>query len=271
MESGTFDEAALQSYTERIKGAMLKSMREARVHTTWASPNAAYEDAVLTFAGDALCAERSQAFLATFLPFQERVAKLGLHKSLVQATLKLTVPGVPDIYQGAELWDLSLMDPDNRRPLDYHRRMRLLADLDACASRGELSIPRLMEHWRDGAIKLFVTSAVLRFRRDHAELFAKGEYEPLAANGVRADNMCSFGRRLGQDRVLVATARFPGRMDSESTWMGIAIPLPAGVETSEWVNLLTGEQVIASNGEIPAETTFGQLPVGLFIPAVRGN
>ncbi len=271
MEPGPIDEAALQSYSERIKGAMLKSMREAKVHTTWASPNAAYEDAVLTFVGDALCPERSQAFLATFLPFQERVAKLGLHNSLVQVTLKLTVPGVPDIYQGADLWDLSLMDPDNRRPVDYDRRMRLLADLDACASHGTLSIPHLMEHWRDGAIKLFVTSAVLRFRRDSAELFAKGEYEPLTANGVRGDNICSFTRRLGQDRVLVATARFPGRMDPESPWTGTAIPLPAGVETGEWLNVLTGSEVIASNGELPAETIFGQLPVGLFIPAVRGN
>jgi (1->4)-alpha-D-glucan 1-alpha-D-glucosylmutase len=226
---------------------------------------------VLTFAKDALCPERSQAFLATFLPFQERVAKLGLCNSLVQATLKLTAPGVPDIYQGAELWDLNLMDPDNRRPVDYDRRTRLLADLDACAARGELSIRRLMEHWRDGAIKLFVTSAVLRFRRDHAELFAKGEYEPLTANGARADSICAFARRLGEDRVLVATARFPGRMDSESTWMGTTIPLPAGAETGEWVNVLTGAEVIAGNGEIPADAIFVELPVGLLIPAARGN
>ncbi len=271
MESGALDEAALQSYTERIKGAMRKSMREAKVNTTWASPNTAYEDAVLTFVGDALCPERSQAFLATFLPFQERVAKLGLHNSLVQATLKLTVPGVPDIYQGADLWDLSLMDPDNRRPVDYDRRMRLLADLDDCASLGKLPIPGLKEHWRDGAIKLFVTSAVLRFRRDNAELFAKGEYEPLTATGVRTDNVCAFSRRLGQDRVVVATARFPGRIDAERTWTDTAIPLPAGTETSAWMNILTGEEVIAVNGELPAERVFNQLPVGLFIPAVRGN
>jgi (1->4)-alpha-D-glucan 1-alpha-D-glucosylmutase len=271
MEPGTLDEAALHSYTERIKGAMLKSMREAKVHTTWASPNTAYEEAVLTFVGDALCPGRSQAFLATFLPFQERLAKLGLHNSLVQATLKLTVPGVPDVYQGADLWDLSLMDPDNRRPVEYDQRSRLLADLDACASRGKLSIPSLMEHWHDGAIKLFVTSAVLRFRRDNAELFAKGEYEPLTANGVRADNICAFARRLGQDRVLVATARFSGRMDSESTWTCTSIPLPAGVKACEWVNVLTREEVIASDGELPAETIFDQLPVGLFIPAVPGD
>jgi (1->4)-alpha-D-glucan 1-alpha-D-glucosylmutase len=268
MEPGTLEEAALQSYTERIKGAMLKSMREAKVHTTWASPNAAYEDAVLTFVGDALCPERSQAFLATFLPFQERVAKLGLYNSLVQTTLKLTVPGVPDIYQGAELWDLSLMDPDNRRPVDYDRRSRLLADLDACASRGKLAIADLMEHWRDGAIKLFVTSTVLRFRRDNAELFAKGEYEPLTATGVRADNVCAFARRLEQDRVLVATARFPARMDSESTWTDTSIPLPVGVETSEWIDVLTGAEVLASNGELGAERAFAELPVALFIPAI---
>src|SRR5260370_16153247 len=105
---------------------MTKSIREAKVHSTWANPNTAYEEAALAFLEGALAPGGSNAFLSAFLPFKERIARLGVSNSLVQTTLKLTVPGVPDIYQGAELWDLSLVDPDNRRPVDFERRAHLL-------------------------------------------------------------------------------------------------------------------------------------------------
>ena len=114
------------AFAERLEGAMVKSLREAKLHTTWAAPNLAYEEAMLGFVRDALDMSRPNAFLEAFLPFQERVARLGVRNSLVQAALKLTLPGMPDIYQGAELWDLSLVDPDNRRPVDYGLRARLL-------------------------------------------------------------------------------------------------------------------------------------------------
>jgi (1->4)-alpha-D-glucan 1-alpha-D-glucosylmutase len=116
------DAEEVRFFGERIEGAMVKSMREAKLHSTWASPDTAYEEAMLGFVRDALDVSRSNAFLSVFLPFQERVARLGIRNSLVQTTLKLTLPGVPDIYQGAELWDLSLVDPDNRRSVDYNPR-----------------------------------------------------------------------------------------------------------------------------------------------------
>jgi (1->4)-alpha-D-glucan 1-alpha-D-glucosylmutase len=271
MGSEGFDASALTSYTERLKGAMLKSMREAKVHTTWSSPNKEYEDAVLLFVGEALSPDRSSAFWTAFLPFQERVARLGMHNSLVQTTLKLTVPGVPDIYQGAELWDLSMVDPDNRRPVDFAHRCRMLAQLPTSGCCERPSIQGLKEHWMDGAIKLFITSTILRFRRDHTELFGKGEYEALSASGDKGANICAFARRCGAERMLVAVARFPAHMEQEFTWSGTTIPLPAGSETDTWLNILTGAKVDSSSGELSAETAFRDLPVAVFIPAMRNN
>ena len=123
------DAEGLAAYAERIKGALIKSLREAKAHSTWAAPNPAYEEAMLGLAGLALDPTRSAAFLGAFLPFAERVARLGAQNSLAQTVLKLTLPGVPDIYQGTELWDLSLVDPDNRRPVDYALRQRLLEEI----------------------------------------------------------------------------------------------------------------------------------------------
>ena len=122
----TPDAEALAAYAERIKGALTKSMREAKVHSTWAAPGTAYEEAMLSFAELALDTDRAGTFLASFLPFAERIARLGASNTLAQTVLKLTLPGVPDIYQGTELWDLSLVDPDNRRPVDYALRLRML-------------------------------------------------------------------------------------------------------------------------------------------------
>ncbi|HKM68936.1 MAG TPA: malto-oligosyltrehalose synthase, partial [Stellaceae bacterium] len=121
----------LRSFAERVEGAMVKSMRESKLHSTWASPSTAYEEAMLGFVRDALDISRPNAFLGAFLSFQERVARLGVHNSLVQITLKLTLPGMPDFYQGAELWDLSLVDPDNRRQVDYAKRIQLLEKVSA--------------------------------------------------------------------------------------------------------------------------------------------
>jgi (1->4)-alpha-D-glucan 1-alpha-D-glucosylmutase len=135
---------ALDGYTERLKSAMTKSIREARVRTSWVSPNPEYEGAVLDFVAGALDVERSRAFLANFLQFLEKIARLGVMNSITQMTLKLTVPGVPDVYQGGDLWDLSLVDPDNRRPVDYRERAGLLEALD---SRPYPCVRELLTHW----------------------------------------------------------------------------------------------------------------------------
>ncbi|MGC2204033.1 MAG: malto-oligosyltrehalose synthase, partial [Stellaceae bacterium] len=165
------DPEQLRSFGERLEAAMVKSMREAKLHSTWASPNAAYEEAMLGFVRDALDLSRPNAFLNAFLPFQERVAQLGIRNSLVQTALKLTLPGMPDIYQGAELWDLSLVDPDNRRPVDYETRSQLLEEVAASLERNtQTAMLDLLQDWRNGRVKLAVIATLLAYRRKRPKL-----------------------------------------------------------------------------------------------------
>ena len=194
-------QAALAVYRQRIAGALEKSMREAKLHSNWSAPNTAYEEAVQGFASDALDPARP-AFLSAFLPFAERVAQLGVDNSLVQLTLKLTLPGMPDIYQGAELWDLSLVDPDNRRPVDYELRRRLLED-----KRG-LAVQYL--EWRDGAVKIALTHRLLALRAAYPALFAEGGYEAVSVDSEGADRVVAFRRDHGDQSVAVIARRFPG-------------------------------------------------------------
>jgi (1->4)-alpha-D-glucan 1-alpha-D-glucosylmutase len=177
LSGGNSDSAGVDAFRQRIEGAMVKAMREAKVHTTWATPNSAYEDAVLSFIRYALDTSRANAFLDSFSAFQARVAPFGVRNSLVQAVLKLTLPGVPDIYQGAELWDFSMVDPDNRRPVDYAARRHLR---DAQAGGGE-NLSVLLEQWQDGAIKLRLTSDLLKLRQRSPGLFRNGSYDALNA------------------------------------------------------------------------------------------
>ena len=200
----------LRAFAERLEGAMVKFIREAKLRSTWASPNTAYEEAVLGFVREAFDVSRPNAFLSAFLPFQGRVARLGVRNSLVQTALKLTLPGMPDIYQGAELWDLSLVDPDNRRPVDYGKRIELLEETAALLERNRrTAMLDMLENWPDGRIKLAVIATLLAYRRDHPMLFAHGGYEPLTATGSKADQMCAFARCHEGDALVVAVARFP--------------------------------------------------------------
>ncbi len=263
------DPEKLRSFAERVEGAMVKSMREAKLRSTWASPNTDYEEAMLGFVRDALDVSRPNAFLSAFLPFQEQVARLGVRNSLVQTALKLTLPGMPDIYQGAELWDLSLVDPDNRRPVDYGTRIELLEEVAALLERNRrTAILDMLEDWRDGRVKLAVIATLLAYRRDHPKLFAQGGYEPLIATGSRADQICAFARCHEEDALVVAAARFPVRCEAEPDWTGTEIPWPqsAGGET-HWRDLFSG-RVVERRGEgVGVEAVLGGMPVAVLVPA----
>ncbi len=256
------DPALLAAYAERIKGAMTKSMREAKVYSTWSAPNTAYESAVLAFVDSALDAAESRGFFSTFLPFQERIARLGVHNSLVQAALKLTAPGIPDTYQGADLWDLSLVDPDNRRPVDYDARVRLLEELDSAA---QLDIAAWLDRWRDGGIKLLVISRLLALRAAEAELFASGDYDPLLASGPKSDRLCAFVRRKGNRCVLVLAARFPGQMEADPGWQETRIDF-AVEATEEFRNVFTGASLPVRANSVDLDAAFGGLPVAVYAP-----
>jgi (1->4)-alpha-D-glucan 1-alpha-D-glucosylmutase len=255
---GSWEGEFTASYIERLKGAMTKSLREAKVHTNWQSPNREYEDAVLSFVDDVADTENSQAFLSSFLPFQEKVARLGVQNSLVQLTLKLTSPGIPDLYQGSELWDLSMVDPDNRRPVDYERRNRLLDELDPGASlRG------LWRDWKSGAIKMFVTRKLLRFRAENASLFACGKYESVIAEGAGSDCICGFERHHEDRSVVVLTARFPVRREVEPGWGDTKIPLPERLRGQQLREVFTRREIHSDGSFIDAGEVFGDLPIAV--------
>ncbi|MFL5260286.1 MAG: malto-oligosyltrehalose synthase [Hyphomicrobiales bacterium] len=246
-ESSKDDLAILK---KRIEAAMLKSVREAKCHTSWATPREAYENAVLALVSRAL---DSDLFLQSFLPFARRVAELGVHNSLVQTALKLTLPGVPDIYQGAELWDLSLVDPDNRRPPDYERRKALLAQ----DSGGEFA--PLMTAWHDGRIKLRMTHALLELRRAHPELFASGGYVPVRSAG--SDRICAFARQHGALTLLVAVQLFPSLGLAEES----RLSPPVHAEANHWREIIRERAISPENGRFSAEQLFSDMPVSVLL------
>jgi (1->4)-alpha-D-glucan 1-alpha-D-glucosylmutase len=262
------DPQKVHSFAERIEGAMVKSLREAKVHSTWASPNTTYEEAMLGFLRDALETSRPNAFLSAFLPFQERIARLGVRNSLVQTALKLTLPGVPDIYQGAELWDLSLVDPDNRRPVDYKLRGELLEKLLSLLQPDQSTPMReLLDEWRDARIKLATIASLLAYRKSHQQLFSNGEYEPLVATGSKADQLCAFARRYEDEMLFVAAVRFPARAESDPEWTGTKIPWPqSAARNIAWRDLLSG-QIVESDGDvINAESFLEEMPAVVLVP-----
>lgn len=231
------DENTRPAYQERIQAYLLKALREAKVNTSWIQPNEPWEKAVQEFVAKILAPGSGNRFLATFEPFVERLAALGAVNSLSQTVLKLTCPGVPDLYQGTEIWDFSLVDPDNRRPVDYPSRQEWLASL-----AGESSLESLVTNWQDGRIKMFVIRTLLHYRRKNPELFAQGSYAPVAVSGALADCVIAFERTHGGKKVLVVVPRHPGRVGSPplgEAWQNTAVTPST---STEWTNLLTWQK-----------------------------
>src|SRR5213083_1715417 len=204
--SGEPEGAATPEYIERIQAYMAKALREAKLNTSWIQPNEAWDTAMRDFIGKILDSSPRNKFLPAFLPVVQEIAWLGVINSLSQTLLKLTSPGVPDIYQGNEIWDYSLVDPDNRQPVDYRPRRAMLDALPA-------STPdELMRNWPDGRIKMFLTQRLLQFRREHVGLFQRGGYLPLGASGTFAECCVSFARRLGDQWIVVIAPRLSSRI-----------------------------------------------------------
>jgi (1->4)-alpha-D-glucan 1-alpha-D-glucosylmutase len=240
-------------FRRRLRAYVIKAAREAKVHTSWRQPGESHEKALTSFVEACLDTSRPNEFLDDLLPFQRRIAYYGALNSLAQVLLKITSPGVPDLYQGTELWDFSLVEPDNRRPVDFHKRSQLLDELKRQEAGDPLRlIQELSAAWHDGRIKMWLTRKALAFRKAHPDLFQDGAYLPLRVSGERKEHVVAFARHQGRNWVLVAVPRLvaglvaPGRLPvGRRTWKDTAIALPARAP-KRWLNLLTGETLAAS-------------------------
>jgi (1->4)-alpha-D-glucan 1-alpha-D-glucosylmutase len=220
------DEEALQQLCERVRDYMLKAVKEAKVHTAWTNADSDYEEALAGFIDALFERERNAVFFADFLPFQRRIARFGLFSSLSQTLLRLTAPGVPDLYQGCELWNFSLADPDNRRPVDFTLRLAL-SDMLADSRESAAGLTHgLVEHIEDGRAKLFVIRRALDLRRADPELFAQGDYRPLTVEGPHADRLCAFSRRFGERTVMVVAPRLLAGLVPEPDTADAPLPDP---------------------------------------------
>ena len=260
--------AALRAYAGRVRAAMTKSMREARVHTNWAFPTAEYEEAMMSLIDAALIGSRAANFLGAFLPFARRLAALGAHNSLVQSVLALTCPGVPDLYNGMELWDLSLVDPDNRTPVDFAVRERLLQECQAALREDRAgSLARWFAAWHDGRIKLAITLTLLQARAARRELFSAGDYQPLTVSGTQADEVCAFARTHGADTLICAVARFAHRRAQQGFDADTRIAPPPASQPAAWLELLSARELCPGPDGFAAAELFATLPVAVLVRA----
>ena len=268
---------ALEIFRHRIAAYMLKAIREAKTHTSWTKPIDAYENATALFVQRLLAAGQGDAFLSDFKAFQKRAAFFGRLNSLSQTLLKIFSPGVPDFYQGTELWDYSLVDPDNRRLVDFDSRRLLLDDLRRLLKADPLDLPVLLKHLlRDsdtGQVKLYLIWRALRFRLGHRETFDQGEYLPLAVAGSKSQHVVAFARTHGEHTVLVIAPRLAFGLTGGQerlplgveVWGDTAVQLPGSVHARRYRNVLT-EEVLCGTGltdRLPVGQVLARFPVAL--------
>jgi (1->4)-alpha-D-glucan 1-alpha-D-glucosylmutase len=272
-----------QDFAARIREYMRKAIREAKDKTSWARPNESYESAVTSFAGSL---SESEEFLQAFLPFQHKVAFFGMLNSLAQTLIKLTVPGVPDIYQGNELWSFDLVDPDNRRPVDYTIRKDLLRRVQnsnaVSGGRAKAFANELAHNMEDGRIKMYVIWKALELRNRDAKLFREGAYIPLESRGEQAKHVVAFARKRETGCVIVAVPRLTAKLLKGETrlpcdgdvWQDTRIELPYK-EGKQLRNVFTGTVLgtdVRDSGTVLAATRlFADFPVALLVSGPEGN
>lgn len=267
-------------FRERIENYMLKAIREAKRSTSWINQNTEYEEAVLAFVRALLNPSAKNRFLDDFTPFQRRVARIGLWNSITQTLLKLTCPGVPDIYQGNDLWDFSLVDPDNRRPVDYSRRQQVFGSICRRGNPLDASLAaQLLEAPEDGRLKLYVIWKTLCLRKLKPDVFQLGEYVPLAVQGAKEKHVVAFIRKHEKTSLLVIVPRLIAGLLNETDmqpigtgiWQDTQIVLPSCARPKTYRNAFTGR--ILDMVRADARATIGisdvlaDFPVGLYFQA----
>jgi (1->4)-alpha-D-glucan 1-alpha-D-glucosylmutase len=257
--STPMDQTEYETFKGRIEQYMIKAIREAKVHTGWINPREEYEDAVKKFVHAILDRSIPNPFLEEFLPFQAFVARFGMSNSLAQLLVKLTAPGIPDCYQGTELWEFSLVDPDNRRPVDFDHRAAILQDCQKLVDKDDVNRPalvrRLMESWEDGRIKLYLLQTGLRHRREHPALYLDGDYVPLECEGQRKGNICAFARLHQEQAVVTVIPRLTaglvpaGPPEAADMWQDTRLTVPSWKAGSHYINLITGQHLETATEE----------------------
>jgi len=277
---GLTEPVAPAALVTRLRDYMIKAIKEAKLHTSWVNANEAYDAATAAFVERALTGPGAERFLTAFLPFAARVARHGMLNSLAQTALKLAAPGIPDVYQGAELWDLNMVDPDNRRAVDFEGRAAALEALvgEGCAGPARdrtALVERLLGEWPDGRVKLYVTACGLHLRRRAPDLFLRGEYLPLAVEDAPGEHAVAFARRHEARAMVVVVPRLVATLSPAATglplgpeaWKIARVVLPADLAGRAYRNVLTGERLEPTrrNGEgwLFLAKVFAVCPVGI--------
>ena len=258
------DRAALEAYQQRLWQWQQKALREAKLQSSWSAPNEAYEQGVETFLTRLLLSDAGRALRTAIGAAAQAIAPAGALNGLAQSLLRVTVPGVPDLYQGNEFWDFSLVDPDNRRPVDFNARQHALATPP--------DIGKLLFNWRDGRIKQALIAQVLALRKAHPELFHRGSYTPLDVVGRHAEHVVAFCREYQGKRALVVVPRWPYRLLENGVhpqvnarvWGDTRVKLPFAAPTENWKGLFH-TRAVTPDKELLISTALGDFPVNVFI------
>jgi (1->4)-alpha-D-glucan 1-alpha-D-glucosylmutase len=263
---GDYSARAAADLTERIRAYMNKAAHEAKVYTSWINPDPVYDEALARFVENILDPNVSSEFVADLCDLQKRIAPASTLNSLAQKLVQCLAPGVPDIYQGTELWDFSLVDPDNRRPVDFALRQNMLRGLDerSGADRSRL-IRELLANPDDGRVKMYITADSLRLRRELADLFAKGQYVPLNTAGERKDHVFAFSWRRDREAVIAAVPRLTFRLPrGRDRWADTYLILPDELAGLQWRNRFTGA-VLPGADRLLAKDLFDEFPIALLV------
>jgi (1->4)-alpha-D-glucan 1-alpha-D-glucosylmutase len=265
-----FDDSDPERFRKRVREYIVKAVREAKVHTVWLKPDKEYEDGYLSFVDKLLDPDPANRFLASFRPFQRKVAFYGMFNGLSQTQIKIASPGIPDFYQGDELWDLSMVDPDNRRPVDYRVRQEMLREIK---EREKTDLPGLLrdllEHPEDGRCKLFLIYRALKTRATLPSVFQYGEYLPLGSEGPHKDNVFAFARTFGKNWCVSVVPRLlagfvpEGRMPlGKEHWADTRLKIP-GDAPVRWVDAISGEELQVESGALAVGEILSRFPVAM--------
>ncbi len=270
----TPDENEKEELIQILENYMIKALREAKVHTSWVNINEQYEKATCEFIRKILSSPENHPFWREFLPFQKEIARAGFLNSIFQCALKLTCPGVPDIYQGSELYKFALVDPDNRKPVNYVESGQKLEEIKHLINPDvpeEFNIQQEILPLESGKMKLFLTASILNFRQKHQDIFRRGNYLPLQTKGVRERNLVTFAREFEQEAVIVVVPRLIYNAISEESpiplgenvWQDTGVILPDKYSNCIWKDILTAQEFESRESVLYAGKILNTLPVAV--------